>query len=914
MPDRPSPAELKQFLLGALPPADAARVSEWVQSSPQAPETIRALGATADTFTASLRAAARGPQSPVSTGSGSPARTVPRVSPPANPVSTVSLAPFPPPRLGDFVLGRELGRGGMGAVFEAAESSLGGRKVALKVMRPEVAAQPQAKERFLREARTAALVGHENIVPIYRVGEADGVPFIAMPLLSGESLDKRLKGGKVPPLAEALRVGRQVADGLAAAHAAGLIHRDIKPSNIWLELEPGGAARRALILDFGLARAPGDAVLTGSGAVLGTPAYMPVEQARGQVVDCRADLYSLGVVLYQMTTGKRPFAGETTFEVLAALSTETPPPPAVVNPAVPAALSLLIVKLMSKAPAGRPQSAKAVSDELARIAALPKPKSSPHTPTVPPRPAAPAPALRPTPTPTPGSVSASAPALLTPTVLPSVPKPPAPPVLPKPTAAPPPLPEARTEALTAVPATAEPPAPPKKLRRGLFVGGAAAVAACAVVAGLALSGNQGGGQKGGGNDGQQVGKETPPQPAPPVPTGWVALPYPDAWTAPGGAPKWVSQAGYFEVLPGKGNIWTKELFGDCDIHLEYWLPAGKDGNSGVYVQGLYEVQIFNDHGKPVSKDGAGAIYGEIAPTKNASKPAEQWQTLDVTFAAARGAEPARVTVVHNGEKVLDDVAVTAPTKMASPALVKDGRGPLVLQDHGTAVRFRDVRVRPRAPGVAFDPPPGRVGPPTSLDDAVERLYLRGVVMHDGGGRQIVHPADVKGPMRGLYVRNLREPFTDADIDLFAPLPSVVSHILLEGQGVSDEGVLKLMTFHCARSTPVFTVSQCDIGDRSAEALAGPDRTALSLDATRVTDAGVAAICRKSPNLTALSLTGNTGVTDGAVAALADMRRLVTLLLTDTKVTEAAALKLGAALPLCTITYGNGKRIVPGKKP
>jgi serine/threonine protein kinase len=277
----------------------------------------------------------------------------------------------------------------MGAVFEALDTALG-RKVALKVMLPAIASDPQARGRFLREARAAARVESDYIVPIYQVGEANGVPFIAMPLLSGETLDARLKGRRPLPLTEVLALGRHMAEALALAHAAGLIHRDIKPSNVWLDLAPDGTMRRARILDFGLARAPGDAILTGAGDVLGTPAYMSVEQARGQLVDFRTDLFSLGTVLYEAATGQRAFSGSTTYAILAVLATQTPPAPIQVNPALAPALSELIVKLMNKTPAGRPQSAQRVAEELARIAAaVASPVPAALGPALPPVPAAP---------------------------------------------------------------------------------------------------------------------------------------------------------------------------------------------------------------------------------------------------------------------------------------------------------------------------------------------------------------------------------------------------------------------------------------------------------------------------------------------------------------------------------------------
>ena len=176
-----------------------------------------------------------------------------------------------------------------------------------------MAANPAAKGRFLREARGAAKLHHDHIIPIYYVGESDGIPFLAMPFLEGEPLDLRIKRGgdhSPLPIPEAIRIAREVAQGLAVAHEHGVIHRDIKPGNIWLEAPNG----RVKILDFGLARTEKEAAhLTASGAIMGTPAYMAPEQARGKHVDARADLFSLGCVLYEMVSGRRPFTGADTW-------------------------------------------------------------------------------------------------------------------------------------------------------------------------------------------------------------------------------------------------------------------------------------------------------------------------------------------------------------------------------------------------------------------------------------------------------------------------------------------------------------------------------------------------------------------------------------------------------------------------
>lgn len=198
-------------------------------------------------------------------------------------ISLAFLSPAQAPgeigRLNGYRILRELGHGGMGLVFEAEDIRLK-RRVALKVMKPVVAARDANRQRFLREAQAAAQVEHDHICPIYQVGEDNGVPFIAMPFLKGEPLDAHLKRHCLR-IGDAVRIARQTAEGLAAAHAQGLIHRDIKPANVWLEAPRG----RVRILDFGLARSISENTnLTASGAVMGTPAYMAPEQARGRAV------------------------------------------------------------------------------------------------------------------------------------------------------------------------------------------------------------------------------------------------------------------------------------------------------------------------------------------------------------------------------------------------------------------------------------------------------------------------------------------------------------------------------------------------------------------------------------------------------------------------------------------------------
>ncbi len=266
-------------------------------------------------------------------------------------------------RLAHYRVLKELGHGGMGMVLLAEDSQLR-RLAAIKVMLPRFARDPQARERFLREARSAARIHHDNVVTIHQVGEENGIPFIAMEFLKGAPLDQHLKEKGELSIGQAVRIGREIAEGLQAAHTEGLIHRDIKPANIWLEAPKG----RVKILDFGLAREErDDAHLTNSGAVVGTPAYMSPEQARGQPLDARSDLFSLGVVLYRLCTGQQPFSGPNTMAVLMALGTETPAPVRQLNPRAPVALEQLIQRLLAKNRDERPGSAQEVAEALAAL-------------------------------------------------------------------------------------------------------------------------------------------------------------------------------------------------------------------------------------------------------------------------------------------------------------------------------------------------------------------------------------------------------------------------------------------------------------------------------------------------------------------------------------------------------------------
>src|SRR5215208_2284162 len=282
--------------------------------------------------------------------------------------------------LGDAYTGeRELGGGGVSRVFVADEQALG-RKVVVKVLRPELA-EGLSTERFKREVRLAARLQHPHIVPLLAAGELDGgVLFYTMPFVDGESLRARLERDGGLPVGVVVRILRDAASALAYAHAQGVVHRDIKPENILLS--HGGA----VVADFGIAKAISASIavegveatrrsstLTAAGTSLGTPAYMSPEQAAGDVVDHRADLYALGVVAYEMLCGRPPFEGRTAQQLLAAHATQAPEPIDRRRPATPAALAALTMRLLEKHPADRPQSADDVLGALDAIGGTPQP-------------------------------------------------------------------------------------------------------------------------------------------------------------------------------------------------------------------------------------------------------------------------------------------------------------------------------------------------------------------------------------------------------------------------------------------------------------------------------------------------------------------------------------------------------------
>lgn len=271
-------------------------------------------------------------------------------------------------RLGLYEILEEIGRGGMGVVFRAYDPKLQ-RIVAVKALAPELARLPSARQRFLREARAAAAVSHPHVVTIFAVEgteeaslgtERTTLPFLVMECIVGQTLHDKIKRVGALKVEEVIRISRQIAEGLTAAHKRGLIHRDIKPANILLE----NGVERVKITDFGLARTTSDGGITHTGEILGTPQCMSPEQARGEIVDQRSDLFSLGCVMYTMCTGVSPFRADNMLAVMKKVCEETPRPIDQINSSIPEWLCELVHRLLEKEPEFRIQTAEAVVQVL----------------------------------------------------------------------------------------------------------------------------------------------------------------------------------------------------------------------------------------------------------------------------------------------------------------------------------------------------------------------------------------------------------------------------------------------------------------------------------------------------------------------------------------------------------------------
>ena len=266
-------------------------------------------------------------------------------------ISFDSTSQFIGKQLGDYKIIREIGHGGMAVVFEAHQLSLD-RKVALKIIPQSLIEEPEYLERFKREASAAARLSHPNIVSIHGFGQSGNVYYYIMALASGQSLDEimqdkkksLLKSARIYNTSKALEIIKQAASALSYAHNQGVVHRDIKPSNIMIEPDIG----RVLITDFGLAKSTHWEKITSQASLFGSPSYMSPRQASGKELDHRTDIYSLGTVLYEMLTGAPPYHGDNALEVIDKVKQEPLPLPASINPAIPPAVSSIIIKAMSK--------------------------------------------------------------------------------------------------------------------------------------------------------------------------------------------------------------------------------------------------------------------------------------------------------------------------------------------------------------------------------------------------------------------------------------------------------------------------------------------------------------------------------------------------------------------------------------
>ncbi|MCU7938619.1 MAG: serine/threonine protein kinase [gamma proteobacterium symbiont of Bathyaustriella thionipta] len=267
-------------------------------------------------------------------------------------------------QIAHYQISETLGQGGMGYVFKAHDSQLH-RTVALKVMKPELSHQINAKTRFLHEARSMASINSDNVAIIHQVGEENNTPFLAMEFLEGQPMDRWIQSHPSTPTETIIKWGIQICEGLIPAHAKNLIHRDIKPANLWIEAPD----ERIKLLDFGLAYALDSSdQLTQTGYILGTLEYMSPEQIEAGLIDTRSDLFSLGCVLYQLASNFSPFSGSSQLSVLKNIATITPLPLQQIRHDIPQSLSLLINQLLCKSPDARPASAHEVCLRLKKIA------------------------------------------------------------------------------------------------------------------------------------------------------------------------------------------------------------------------------------------------------------------------------------------------------------------------------------------------------------------------------------------------------------------------------------------------------------------------------------------------------------------------------------------------------------------
>lgn len=549
----------------------------------------------------------------------------------------------------------QLGRGGMGSVYKARQSKLN-RLAALKIMAPELAADPDFVARFKREATAAASLSHPNIVQVYSAGESEETHYIAMEFVDGETLKQHIeRQGRLDPR-EAIAITVYVAEALQYGwNKARLIHRDIKPENIFLS-----NTGEVKVGDLGLAKTVGGATtsLTQTGMMMGSPHYISPEQARGvSDIDFRTDIYSLGCTLYHMLTGRPPYEGPDPLTVITRHVNDPPPAIFKVWPTCPIPVALMVGKMLAKQRHERPASYEDLIDQLREVHGKLRPATA-------------GPAITgESPKATPTSVSAQSQSTPKPVV-------------------------AKATTSRTVPAT-----------KGKPVAGNWKWVTCGLAGMAALALIAGGiwwfaGRQPSRNDGPAA--ETPSgQPTAVAPPKFGTLfdgRDTSAWQHPNGdACQWQVTDG--ALVAGESDLDTKEKFQDFDLHIEFAVPSdAKQGNSGIYLQGRYEVQILNSFGKPANDICCGAIFRFKAPIENASKPSDEWQSFDIAFHAARfdaaGAKTAnaRVSVIHNGRLIQDDVEISKSTGKGEPESAAPG--PIRLQAYGSPVRFRSIRIKP----------------------------------------------------------------------------------------------------------------------------------------------------------------------------------------------------------------------------
>jgi serine/threonine protein kinase len=359
------PERLESFLCGDLSDADEGAFTLHLNTCESCRRTLAEQAAEPEIWREAELLLKPSPFDAPSDGGARDSGLAPQITRQTPQIQTVldALGPTDDPemvgRLGGYEVSGVVGAGGMGVVLKAVDKSLD-RTVAIKVMTPFLATSGAARKRFAREAKAAAAVLHPNVIAIHGVSNDESLPYLVMPYVRGTSLQRRLDREGPLPLREILRIGAQIAAGLAAAHAQGLVHRDIKPANILLD----DGVERVTITDFGLARAIDDATITHSGMIAGTPQYMSPEQARGEAVDPRSDLFSLGSVLYAACTGRPPFRAETSYGVLRRITDDEPTAMREINSEIPDWLCRIVGKLMSKRAGDRYQSAAEVAELL----------------------------------------------------------------------------------------------------------------------------------------------------------------------------------------------------------------------------------------------------------------------------------------------------------------------------------------------------------------------------------------------------------------------------------------------------------------------------------------------------------------------------------------------------------------------